>query len=316
MALMRAAKDGWMDGVIAAAGADPRVVLLDADISRSVGAGRFADAFPSRYFQLGICEQDMVGHAAGLALAGRVPFVESYAVFAAGRAWEQIRTTVCHMGLGVKIGGAHAGLSAGPDGATHQALEDIELMRVLPGMTVLVPSDAPQAEACALLAARLDGPCYVRFGRNPVPVLHETVPEVVPGGAEVLETGEDVLLIGAGVMAGACAEAGRILAGSGVRASVVNAYSIKPLAGEIICSLARGCGGVVVACDCQRTGGLFGAVAEALAVRCPRLMASVCVEDRFGASGDPAGLLASLGLTAERIALEANALLNRRRTGD
>jgi len=240
MALMRAAKDGWMDGVIAAAGADPRVVLLDADISRSVGAGRFADAFPSRYFQLGICEQDMVGHAAGLALAGRVPFVESYAVFAAGRAWEQIRTTVCHMGLGVKIGGAHAGLSAGPDGATHQALEDIELMRVLPGMTVLVPSDAPQAEACALLAARLDGPCYVRFGRNPVPVLHETVPEVVPGGAEVLETGEDVLLIGAGVMAGACAEAGRILAGSGVRASVVNAYSIKPLAGEIICSLARG----------------------------------------------------------------------------
>jgi len=302
LSALRATREGWIDGVVKAAEADERIVLLDADVSRSVGSGAFASRFPRRHVNCGISEQDMISRAAGLALAGFVPFVESYAVFVTGRSWEQIRTSVCHMRLGVKIGGAHAGLSAGPDGATHQALEDIALMRVLPGMTVLVPCDAPQAEACAILAAETPGPVYVRFGRNPVPVLHSgDVPPVARGGCEILEEGPDALLIGAGVMVGACLEARSLLLERGVRASVLNAYSVKPLCEDAIVGLARPASRVVVACDCQKAGGLYGAVAELLAERCPARVSAVCVEDRFGTSGDPGLLLESYGLTARRI---------------
>lgn len=301
MTALRATREGWVDGLIRAAEADERVLLLDADVSRSVGTERFGARFPDRHINCGISEQDMVSHAAGLALAGFVPFVESYAVFVAGRAWEQLRTSVCYMNLDVKIGGAHAGLSAGPDGGTHQALEDIALMRVLPGMTVLVPADAFQAESCAVAAAVAPGPVYVRFGRNPVPVIHSGAPVVRPGGGDVLEEGGDALLIGAGVMVNACLEARSMLAGEGISAAVLNAYSIKPLCRELILELARPVSCVVVACDCQKAGGVFGAVAELLAEESPIRMGAVCMDDRFGTSGDSGELLHLFGLDSRRI---------------
>ena len=307
----RATREGWIDGLMAAAGRDPRVVLMDADVSRSIGGERFADRFPTRHFNVGVSEQEMLAEAAGLALAGFVPFVQSYAVFCAGRAWEQIRTGICHMNLGVKIGGAHAGLSAGPDGATHQALEDVAIMRVLPNMKVLVPADANQTRAAALAAASIEGPVYVRFGRNPVPVIYPEDCSVVAGGADVLREGGDVLLIAAGAMVAACLEAATALEAGGVSATVINAYSIKPLAEDLFIEAAGRCGRVVVAMDHQEAGGLFGAVAELLARRCSVPVEPVCVADRFGESGSPGEIFAVLGLTAEGVAAAARRVLER-----
>lgn len=304
-------REGWMDGLLEAARRDERVVLLDADVSRSIGGERFAERFPGRHFNLGVSEQEMLSEAAGMALAGLVPFVQSYAVFCAGRAWEQIRTGICHMGLGVKIGGAHAGLSAGPDGATHQALEDVAIMRVLPNMRVLVPADAPQARAAALTAATADGPFYVRFGRNPVPVIYGGECTLVPGGADVLMEGDDVLIIAAGAMVSACLEAAGMLAREGVHPFLVNAYSVKPLADDLIAGAAARCGRAVVAMDHQEAGGLFGAVAELLARRCPVPVEPVCVRDRFGTSGSPEQVFELLGLTAGAVAGAARRLCGR-----
>jgi transketolase len=302
-------REGWIDGVIEAARLDDRVVLLDADVSRSIGSSRFRDEFPGRWFDAGISEQGMVAEAAGMALTGWIPFVESYAVFVAGRAWEHIRTTVCHMGLPVKIGGAHAGLSAGPDGATHQSLEDLALMRVLPGMTVLVPADASQTRASAIAAASVPGPCYVRFGRNPVPVLYDPGCVVVPGGADILEQGGDVVLLAAGVMVGACLEAAGRLKRDGVAATVVNAYSIKPFPAHLVSGLAMDSAGVVVACDCQEAGGLYGAACEAVCAGHGGRVVPVCIPDSFGESGEPEDLLALRGLTPDRIREAALGLL-------
>ncbi len=304
-------REGWMDGLVEAAERDGRVVLLDADVSRSIGGERFAERFPGRHFNLGVSEQEMLSEAAGMALAGLVPFVQSYAVFSAGRAWEQIRTGICHMDLGVKIGGAHAGLSAGPDGATHQALEDVAIMRVLPNMHVLVPADAPQARAAALAAASTGGPVYVRFGRNPVPVVYSGECTLVPGGADVLLDGGDVLIIAAGAMVAVCLEAAGMLAGEGVSTFLVNAYSVKPLADDLIVEAAGRCGRVVVAMDHQEAGGLFGAVAELLARRCPVPVEPVCVRDRFGTSGSPEQVFELLGLTAGAVAGAARRLCGR-----
>ncbi len=302
---LKPTREGWIEGLLEAAGRDDRIVLLDADVSRSIGGERFADRFPARHFNVGVSEQEMISEAAGLALAGFVPFVQSYAVFCAGRAWEQIRTSVCHMGLGVKIGGAHAGLSAGPDGATHQALEDVAVMRVLPRMTVLVPADSNQTRAAAITAAETEGPFYVRFGRNPVPEICPEGCRVVPGGADVLREGSDVLLAAAGAMVGICLDAASMLQASGISAAVVNAYSIKPLAADLLVELASRCGCAVTAMDHQEAGGLFGAVSELMALRCPVPVEPVGVPDSFGESGSPEELFARFGLTAEGVASAA-----------
>ncbi len=307
----RATREGWIDGLMEAARRDSRIVLMDADVSRSIGGERFADRFPARHFNVGVSEQEMLAEAAGLALAGFVPFVQSYAVFCAGRAWEQIRTGICHMNLGVKIGGAHAGLSAGPDGATHQALEDVAIMRVLPNMKVLVPADSNQTRAAALAAASIEGPVYVRFGRNPVPMICPEDCRVVPGGADVLREGGDVLIVAAGAMVATCLEAASALEAGGVSATVINAYSVKPLAEDLIVEAAGRCGSVVVAMDHQEAGGLFGAIAELLARRCPVPVEPVCVADRFGESGSPEEIFALLGLTAAGVAAAARRVMER-----
>jgi transketolase len=306
--LSGAPREGWIDGILEAAALDDRILLLDADVSRSIGGERFAAEFPGRAINLGISEQDMMAEAAGLALAGFTPFVETYAVFGAGRGWEQIRASICHMALPVRIGGAHAGLSAGPDGATHQALEDLALMRVLPGMTVLAPADRAQTRAAALAAASVPGPAYVRFGRNPVPALYGEDCRVEPGGADVLREGGDLLLVSAGLCLHACLEACGILGRRGIAACLVNAYSVKPLAEELICGLAASCGSVLVVSDHQDAGGLFGAVAECLSRRCPVPAAPLGVGDRFGTSGPPEALPGLLGLSAESVATAAASL--------
>jgi transketolase len=300
--ILRPSREGWIDGLLDAAGMDERILLLDADVSRSIGGERFAARFPDRHFNLGVSEQEMLSEAAGLALAGFIPYVQSYAVFCAGRAWEQIRTGICHMNLAVRIGGAHAGLSAGPDGATHQALEDVGIMRVLPNMRVLVPADAPQARAAAIAAASMTGPVYIRFGRNPSPVVYPDDCLVEPGGADVLLEGEDVLLVAAGPMVAVCLEASGMLSRSGIRPLLVNAYSIKPLAEDLLVDCAHRCGRVVVAMDHQEACGLFGAVAELLARRCPVPVEPVCARDRFGTSGSPEQVSGLLGLTAGAVA--------------
>lgn len=308
---LRPSREGWVDGLLEAARRDSRVVLIDADISRSVGSSRFRDEFPSRWVNVGISEQDMLAEAAGMALAGLVPFVESYAVFAAGRAWEHVRTSVCHMRLPVKIGGAHAGLSAGPDGATHQALEDIEIMRVLPGMTVLVPADAGQAEAAALSALETSGPCYVRFGRNPVPEIFPRGCRLGPGGADVMEEGGDVLIVSSGACLQACLDAHARLRREGIAAAVVNVWSIKPFPAELVRSLAAEAGCAIAVCDHQCAGGLFGALAEALVQGCPVPALPVCVNDSFGTSGEPEDLFALHGLGADSIVESAREAMKR-----
>jgi transketolase len=307
----RPTREGYVEGLLEAAARDERVVALEADVSRSIGSHVFAERFPGRFFNFGASEQDMMAEAAGMALAGLVPFPATYAVFATGRAWDQIRTSICYMGLDVKIGGAHGGVSVGPDGATHQALEDIALMRVLPGMKVLVPADAEQTRASVTAALEEPGPVYIRFGRNPVPVIYVGRTAVAPGRGDLLEEGGDVCLVACGVMVSEALEAARMLRAGGVSAGVLNMVSVKPLDGELLKEQAMRTGAVLVAEDHQTEGGLFGAVSEFLGRECPVRTRPVTVEGSFGTSGTPAEVRGKFGLTAENIAAGAVELLDR-----
>jgi len=309
---LRPTREGYADGLLEAGRRDPRVVVLDADVSRSIGSMRFAEAFPQRAFNVGISEQDMMSQAAGLALAGYVPFLSTYGVFVAGRAWDQMRTSVCYMGLDVKVGGAHAGVSVGPDGATHQALEDVAITRVLPGMRVLAPADAPQTRAAVLEALRVPGPVYIRFGRNPVPVLHDEDVEVRLGRGDLMRQGSHVSLVAAGVMVAESLRAAELLSRRGVEADVINMVSVKPLDENLLLSRLEETGCAVVAQDHQAAGGLFGAVSELCARRLPVPLEPVAVEDSFGTSGTPAEVRRRYGLTAEGVEKAALKALNRK----
>ncbi|MBD3369957.1 transketolase family protein [Candidatus Fermentibacteria bacterium] len=310
---LKATREGYVEGLLEAGRRDQRVVVLDADVSRSIGSIRFAEEFPDRAFNVGVSEQDMMAEAAGLALAGYVPFVGTYGVFVVGRAWDQLRTSVCYMGLDVKVGGAHAGVSVGPDGATHQALEDIALTRVLPGMKVLTPADSNQTRAAVMEALRLDGPVYVRFGRNPVPQIYPGDVELTAGKADVLEEGDDVALVACGVMVSEAMQARKMLFKKGIRAEVVNMTSVKPLDEEVLIDAARRTGRLVVAEDHQNHGGLYGAVSELICRSHPAAMASIAVGDSFGTSGSPRQVRSEYGLTAGAIAARAESLMEGKR---
>ncbi|MBD3277756.1 MAG: transketolase family protein, partial [Candidatus Aegiribacteria sp.] len=214
---LKATREGYAEGLLQAGRINKRVVVVEGDVSRSIGSAAFGDEFPDRFFNLGASEQDMMAEAAGLALAGYIPFVSTYGVFMAGRAWEQARTSVCYMDLNVRIGGAHGGVSVGPDGATHQALEDVAIMRVLPNMKVLVPADSSQTRASVLASLEMEGPVYIRFGRNPVPQIYSEDDAVVLGKGNLLRSGKDVTLIACGAMVAASLEAAECLsAGRGI----------------------------------------------------------------------------------------------------
>ncbi|MBN2587765.1 MAG: transketolase family protein, partial [Candidatus Fermentibacteraceae bacterium] len=226
---LKATRAGYVEGILEAGRRNPRVVVVEGDVSSSIGSAAFGDEFPDRFFNLGASEQDMMGEAAGLALAGFVPFVATYGVFMAGRAWDQVRTSVCYMNLDVRIGGAHGGISVGPDGATHQALEDVAIMRVLPNMKVLVPADSNQTRAAVLASLGMEGPVYIRFGRNPVPQVYRVEDAVNLGRGNLLAEGGDITLVACGAMVSAALEASRVLRGMGIEAGVIDMVSVKPI---------------------------------------------------------------------------------------
>ncbi len=290
----------------------PDIVVLDADLSGSTQTKHFAQAFKDRFFNMGIAEQDLMGTAAGLALGGKIPFASTFAMFATGRAWEQIRQTIAYGNLNVKIVASHGGVTVGEDGGSHQALEDLALMRILPNMVVLAPADGPETRAMTRWAAAYRGPVYLRTGRMAVPVIYDDGYRFELGRGSLLRDGRDVTLMGLGVMVHACLEAAELLAAAGVSARVVNLSCLKPLDWELVAACARETGAVVTAEEHMVTGGLGSAVSEVLSEYCPVPLKRVGLRDTFGISGKPEMLLQHFGLTAADVAAAARQVLARK----
>ena len=288
------------------------VVALDADLAKSTKSYDFGKVFPERFFDMGVAEQNMIGTAAGLAAAGKIPFCSTFAVFATGRAFEMIRNSVAYSALNVKIGASHAGITVGEDGGSHQSIEDIALMRVLPNMTVFVPADAAETAGAVRAAAAIDGPVYIRLGRMPVPVLHPEEFRFEPGKGVLLREGRDVTIIACGIMVAAALTAAEQLAEQGVEATVLDLHTIKPLDTEAILKAARLTGAVVTAEEHSIIGGLGAAVAETLAENLPTPLKRVGVADQFGTSGKPAELLQHYGLTPAAVTAAAKEVLSRK----
>ena len=280
---------------------NPNVVVLEADLGNATKSNAFKEVAPERYFNMGISEQDLIGTAAGFAAAGKIPLASTFAVFATGRAFEQVRNSVCYPKLNVKICATHAGLTVGADGGSHQAIEDISLMRTVPNMTVINPADAKEAEAAVLAAIDYQGPVYIRLGRAETKDIHDDSYHFEWGKAEVLRQGSDVSIFATGIMTAKALDAAETLAKQGIQAEVINVHTIKPLDEETVIASAKKTGKVVTAEEHSIIGGLGSAVAEVLARQCPTKQAFVGVQDSFGESGSPDDLLKKYGLTAEAI---------------
>jgi transketolase len=303
---------GFGRGLVAAAHTDKHIVALCADLTASTKMDEFAKSYPERFVEVGVAEQNLVTAAAGMALAGKIPFVSSYAAFSPGRNWEQIRTTICLNDVTVKIVGSHAGVSVGPDGATHQMLEDIALMRVLPNMTVVVPADAVEADKATQALANVKGPAYIRLAREKSPLVTTDKSPFALNKAQVLRRGTDVTIVACGTMVYQALVAAEQLSKQGIEAEVINAAVIKPLDTVTIAASARKTGAVLTAEEAQVAGGLGGAVAEALSDHHPVPMSRIGMLDRFGESGAPDELLEHFGLTAKHIAARAHELIKRK----
>jgi transketolase len=288
------------------------IVVLDADLSKSTKTNLFAKAYPDRFFNAGIAEQNMMGVAAGLAASGKTPFVSTFAMFACGRAFEQIRNSICYPKLNVKIAATHAGLTVGEDGASHQAIEDISLMRSIPNMTVIVPADARETREAIRYAAQCQGPVYVRLGRMNVPDLNGEDYAFVCGKAVELASGTDATIIAAGMMTAVALEAADVLREEGCSVQVLNMPTIKPLDVAAVAAAAAVTGAVVTCEEHSVVGGLGSAVAEALAENRPAPMERVGVLDSFGESGTPEALLQKYGLTARDVAAAVRRVLARK----
>jgi transketolase len=280
---------------------DERIVALNADLSGSSQTAKFGERFPERFFNMGVAEQDMIGTAAGLATSGKIPFASTFAIFATGRAWEQVRQTLCYSRLNVNLVASHGGITVGEDGATHHAVEDMALMRVLPNMTVIVPSDYHETTQAVYAVASHPGPCYIRTSRGKTPVINEEGIPFSIGKASILREGQDVTLIGIGLMVAVCLEAADLLEKDGVSAGVVNMSTLKPLDTETIVSAAKTTGAIVTAEEHSIIGGLGSAVAETLGTRFPVPLKMIGVCDKFGMSGEPRLLLEEYGLTARHV---------------
>ena len=310
--MMLPTRDGYGNGLLELGAANPDVLVLDADLAKSTRSDWFAAKYPERFFDIGISEQDMIGTAAGLALGGKIPFATTYGVFVAGRAWDQIRTTVCYSDLNVKIAGAHGGISAGGDGATHQALEDIALMRVLPNMKVLVPCDAIEAKKATVAAGTVLGPCFLRFAREATPVFTTEGDFFEIGIANILKPGTDATIIAAGPIVYEALLAHEQLAAEGISLRVINMHTIKPLDEAAVLAAARETGAIVTAEEAQLYGGLGGAVAEVLARKCPTPMEMVGIEDSFLECGTPEELAVKYGLTAKDLVCAVKKVMARK----
>ena len=287
---------------LAALGAEhENLVVLDADLANATKTQTFQKAFPERHFDCGIAEANMICVAAGMSTTGLVPFASSFAMFASGRAFEQVRNSIGYPHLNVKIGATHGGISVGEDGASHQCCEDFALMRSIPGMTVICPADGVEAEAAVKAAYEMDGPVYLRFGRLAIPVFHEEGFHFQIGKGEVLRDGTDVAIIANGLLVYEAIQAGEALAEMGINAMVINMATVKPLDEELVLSAAKKCGKVITCEEHSVIGGLGEAVCSLLSEKLPTPVRRIGVNDEFGHSGPAAALLKQFGLSAEHI---------------
>ncbi len=309
---MKATRDAYGE-ILAELGATYRdVVVLDADLSGSTKTAVFAKKFPDRFFNMGIAEANMVGTAAGLAAAGKIPFVSTFAIFAAGRAWEQIRQSVAYPKANVKIVPTHGGVTVGEDGGSHQSVEDIAIMRAIPNMTVLVPADAVETRGAVAAAATHKGPFYIRLGRNKVPAVFEEGHEFVLGKGTELSPGTDMTFITTGIMTAQALRAAVALEKEGISARVVHIGTIKPLDQEIVVKAARETGAIVTAEEHSVIGGLGSAVSELLGETKPVPMKRVGIHDRFGTSGKAEELIKYFGLTPDDLVEAAREVMERK----
>jgi len=306
---MVSTRDGFGEGLVELGKANKNVVALSADLTDSTRAAWFKRDFPDRFFGLGVAEQDMFGVAAGLALMGKIPFACTFGVFASGRAWDQIRVSVAYMDLNVKIAGTHGGISVGGDGATHQALEEIALMRIIPNMTVVVPCDAIEARRATIEAAAIKGPVYLRLGRSGVPVITKPEDFFKIGKANVLREGKDLAIFACGQMVSETLIACDALAKEGVHARVINLHTPKPIDKDVIIAASLETGAIVTAEEHTVMGGFGSAIAEVVSQSCPVPIKMVGVQDRFGLSGEPDELFKHFGLTAGDIVKAAREVL-------
>lgn len=286
-----------------------KVVVLDADLAHATMTSTFKEAYPDRFYNFGIAEANMVCAAAGFAHSGLIPFVSTFALFGTGRAYEQIRNSVSYVNANVKFGLSHSGLCVGEDGGSHQTIEDLALMRVLPGMTIFVPCDPEETRKAVEAAAAIDGPVYIRVARPVCEDITETSTPFIPGKANVMKDGEDVCIIAAGLMVPEALEAAKLLEAEGIHAAVVNMHTIKPIDSECILSMAKKCKAIVTAEEHSIIGGLGSAVAEVLVGNSDVKFARVGIQDKFGKSGKPADLFKEYGLTAENIVKISKGLL-------
>jgi transketolase len=305
-------RKGFGKGLLEAGKRDENVVAACADLTDSTQMSLFRNEFPQRFVEVGVAEQNLVTVGSGLAAMGKIPFVSSYAAFSPGRNWEQIRTTICLNDRPVKIVGSHAGVSVGPDGATHQMLEDIALMRVLPNMVVIVPGDSLEAEKATLAMATDNRPTYLRLAREATPIITTDKTPFEIGKAYVFHPGEDITIITTGTMTYQALAAVEQLYKDGIDAEVIHVPTIKPLDAETILKSVRKTGAVVTAEEGQIAGGLGGAIAELLSEELPTPMKRIGMRDRFGESGSPAELFEHFGLDAKHIRLAAHALLDKK----
>ena len=297
-----ATRDSYGNALVELGKEHDDVVVLDADLAAATKTGTFKKAFPERHIDCGIAECDMMGIAAGIATTGRVPFASSFAMFAAGRAFEQVRNSIGYPHLNVKIGATHAGISVGEDGATHQCNEDIALMRTIPGMVVINPSDDVEAKAAVKAAYEHNGPVYLRFGRLAAPVINDRPDyKFVLGKGVLLREGKDLTIIATGLMVSEALEAAETLAAGGIEAKVINIHTIKPLDEELVVAAARETGKVVTVEEHSVIGGLGSAVCDALCAKAPVPVLKIGVQDVFGESGPAVKLLEKYGLTAAGI---------------
>jgi transketolase len=309
-----ATRDAYGNALVRLGERNPNIVVLDADLAKSTKTIKFKNKFPERFFDMGIAEADMMGTAAGLAASGKIAFASTFAIFATGRAWEQIRNSICYTNLNVKIAASHAGIAVGPDGSSHQAIEDIAIMRVIPNMKIIVPADGTETEKAVEALADTPGPAYLRLGRSAVPYIYDSSYHFTLGKASLLRDGSDITLIGTGSMIQPSLEAAEMLAREGIEARVINMSTIKPIDRDAVLAAARETGAIVTAEEHSVIGGLGGAVSEVVCETYPVPVVKVGIQDVFGQSGEAKELMVHYGLTAERIGEAARLLFSRKKT--
>lgn len=308
----KATREGYGDGLCALAEVRPDLIVLDADLSAATKTSIFRKAYPEMHFNCGIAEQNMMGVAAGIASTGKLVFASSFAMFAAGRAFEIIRNSIAYPGLNVKIGATHAGISVGEDGATHQCNEDIALMRTLPGMTIINPADYTEAKAAVLAMASYEGPTYLRFGRLAVPIFNdEATYKFEVGKGITVKDGKDVTIIATGLMVAEAIEAGKALAEQGIDARIINMHTIKPIDRDIIIKAARETGKIVTVEEHSVIGGLGSAVGDVVLEEYPVPVVKIGIKDVFSHSGPAKELLKEFGLTADNIVKTVKGVLGK-----